>query len=171
MAGETNPLANYNILDTRIGDRVLNLAALTAIMLGNPDQQEAFAEALAAIEAENPAGVIASEFQLDTGTKTATAVAGAATLNKQSGKITSEELTTAAGADYTLTLTNDGIEAADIVMASVQLGTATTGIPQVLDVTVDDGEVVIRVRNVDDTDPFDGDIVISFAVIKAALSA
>ena len=69
--------------------------------------------------------------QLDTGTKTATATTGAATLAKDSGKITSESLTTAAGATYTLTLTNSAIAAADMVFASVAMGTATTGMPVV----------------------------------------
>ena len=38
---------------------------------------------------------------------TATATSGAATLNEPVGAITSESLTTAAGSDYALTLTNN----------------------------------------------------------------
>lgn len=70
-------------------------------------------------------------FQLDTGIKTVTAVTGAATLNKASGKITSEALTTAAGASYTLTLTNSAIAAADTVYVSLANGTNSAGLPMV----------------------------------------
>ncbi len=61
---------------------------------------------------------------------TATASSNAATLNAAgSGIITTESLTTAAGSDYTLTLTNNMVAAADIVFATVQLGTSTVGNP------------------------------------------
>jgi len=106
-------------------------------------------------------------FQLDTGTKTATATAGAATLAKDSGKITSEALTTAAGATYTLTLTNTAIAAADMVFASVALGTATTGMPVVTRVTPAAGSVVIIVQNIHASAALNGTIVISFMVAKA----
>src|SRR5688572_28761934 len=49
---------------------------------------------------------------------TATAVAGAATLSKQSGVITSEALTTAAGSGYTLTLTNTLVSASSRIWVS-----------------------------------------------------
>lgn len=105
--------------------------------------------------------------KLDTGTKTATAASGAATLNKSSGVITSEALTTAAGADYTLTLTNSDIAAADIVLASVQLGSATTGVPAVATVTPGAGSVAIVVQNIHASAALNGTIMIAFAVLKA----
>lgn len=104
--------------------------------------------------------------QLDTGTKTATATAGAATLDKDAGVITSEALTTAAGAVYTLTLTNSSIAAADQVFASVQYGTATAGSPCVTRVTPGAGSVVILVQNVHASAALDGTIKIAFMVLK-----
>lgn len=104
--------------------------------------------------------------QLDSGTKTATATAGAATLNKDSGKITTESLTTAKGAEYTLTLTNSAIAAADMVFASVALGTATTGLPMVTTITPAAGSVVIKVLNNDANDALNGTLKISFMVLK-----
>lgn len=104
--------------------------------------------------------------QLDTGTKTATATTGAATLNKDAGVITSESLTTAAGATYTLTLTNSSIAAADQVFASVQLGTATTGMPAVTTVTPGSGSVVIIVQNIHSSAALNGTIKIAFVVLK-----
>lgn len=100
---------------------------------------------------------------------TATATGGAATLNQAgSGIVTTESLTTAAGSDYTLTLTNNMIGAADVVLASVQYGTSTTGSPYVARVTPAAGSVVIIVRNgqssVDAV--LNGTLKISFLVVK-----
>lgn len=105
--------------------------------------------------------------KIGSGTKTATATAGAATLSKCSGKITSEDLTTAAGASYTLTLTNTRIAAADTVFASVGYGTSTTGTPCVTRVTPAAGSVVIIVQNVHASAALNGTIVISFLAVKA----
>ena len=119
-----------------------------------------------AIGQTTPAPLTALNFQLDTGTKTATAVAGAATLNKSAGVVTSEALTTAAAATYTLTLTDSFVAAADQVYASVQLGTSTTGTPSVTTTTPAAGSVVIKVKNIDATNPFNGTVLISFLRIK-----
>lgn len=112
-----------------------------------------------------PEPVTTSALHVDTGTKTATASSGAATLNKMAGVITSESLTTAAGADYTLTLTDSDIAAADQVMASVQLTTAG-GTPAVASVTPAAGSVVIVVQNIHASAAFAGAIKISFVVFK-----
>lgn len=98
---------------------------------------------------------------------TASASAGAATLNKTAGKITTEALTTAAAGTYTLTLTNSVIAATDMVFASVTDGTATAGTPMIEKITPGSGSVVIRVKNDHATNAFDGTLVISFLVIKA----
>jgi hypothetical protein len=104
--------------------------------------------------------------KVDTGTKTAAATAGAATLNKNAGVITSESLTTAAGATYTLTLTDSTIAAADQVMASVQLGSATTGTPTIATVTPAAGSVVIVVQNIHASAALNGTIKISYVTFK-----
>jgi len=96
---------------------------------------------------------------------TASATAGAATLNKKAGKITSEALTTAAGAAYTLTLTDSLIAAAAIVLVSVANGTNTQGIPRVGLVTPGAGSATIEVYNDHASQALNGTIVISFAVI------
>ena len=59
----------------------------------------------------------------------AAAVAGAAPVTALPAKITSEALTTAQDAIYTLTITDTLIEAADIVLASVANGTNSQGAP------------------------------------------
>lgn len=104
--------------------------------------------------------------QMDTGTKTAAATAGAATLNKASGIITSEALTTAAAATYTLTITDSSIAAADQVFASVQFGTSTTGLPAITTITPAAGSLVIVVRNAHASAALNGTIKVSFISFK-----
>jgi hypothetical protein len=105
-------------------------------------------------------------FQLDTGTKTAAAVAGAATLDKSSGKITTEALTTAAGATYTLTLTDSQIAATDICGASLANGTNSTGDPAIGRVTEAAGSVVILVVNRHASVALNGTLIIKFWCLK-----
>ena len=113
--------------------------------------------------------VIVGQLCVDTGTKTATASSGAATLNKSSGTITSEALTTAQNAFYTLTLTNSEIAATDMVFASVANGTNTQGTPMVERITPAAGSVVIRIRNAHaSAEALNGTIVVSFLVVKAS---
>jgi hypothetical protein len=116
--------------------------------------------------AQSPATLRPFSLAIDSGTKTAAATAGAATLAKGSGVITSEALTTAAGATYTLTLTNTAIAATDIVFASVANGTATTGTPVVTTVKPAAGSVVIIVQNIHASAAVNGTLKIAFAVLK-----
>lgn len=97
---------------------------------------------------------------------TANATGGAATLNKQVCLITSEALVTAIGAIYTLTLTNSKVAATSTVLPSVYLGTATTGTPQIVDVKPAGGSVVIRVKNIDGANAFNGTIKVTLVVIN-----
>lgn len=101
------------------------------------------------------------------GSGAATAVAGAATLNNRFGKVTSEALTTAAAASYTLTLTNSQVKAGDIVVASASYGTATTGEPVVTRVAVTDGQIVFTVKNVSAATAVNGTIVVNYMAYGA----
>lgn len=100
---------------------------------------------------------------------TATATAGAATLNAAgAGIITSESLTTLPGSDYTLTLTNTMVAAADLVFATVSNGTNTGGGPVVARIQPAAGSVVIIVRNghTGTATSLNGTIKVGFLVIK-----
>lgn len=100
-------------------------------------------------------------------TSTVTGAAAAATLNTESGVITTETgVNTAAGSVYTFTLTNSKIAAADIVLASVAFGTATTGEPILERITPAAGSVVFRIRNVAAAAAFNGSLKIAYAVLK-----
>jgi hypothetical protein len=98
---------------------------------------------------------------------TATATAGAATLSKMAGVITTESLATAAGSEYTLTLTNTVVAAADMVFVSLANGTNAAGTPEVGLVTPGAGSVAITVRNKHASAAFAGTLKISFLVVKA----
>jgi hypothetical protein len=97
-----------------------------------------------------------------TGTGTATATAGAATLNRASGVLTTEALTTAAGANYTLTLTNSEVVAGDIVLAAVNNGTNSAGDPVVSRIAPGNGTVVFIVRNAHASAAFNGTLQVRF---------
>lgn len=100
---------------------------------------------------------------------TGTAAAGAVTLAARQGKITTEALTTAQNANYTLTITNSLIAAADIVMVSLAYGTNSAGLPIVQRVTPAAGSVVIVIANkIDTATALNGTLVVSFLVSKAA---
>src|SRR5574343_1464760 len=110
--------------------------------------------------------VNASQLSLGKGTKTKSATAGAATLHQTSGVITSESVTTAAGATYTLTLANNKITASDIVMASVAYGTSSTGNPTVVRVQPSADQLIVTIQNIHASAAFNGTIKIAFMVVK-----
>jgi hypothetical protein len=88
-------------------------------------------------------------------------------MNAISGVVTTESLSTAAGATYTLTITNSMIAAADIVLASI--AGAGTGTPAITRITPAAGSVVIIVQNIHSVTAFNAAAVVSFVVIKAAV--
>lgn len=97
-----------------------------------------------------------------------TASSGAVTLNAQQGLVTSEDLTTAQNAIYTLTITNSRIAANDLVFASVKNGTNTQGTPMIGRVAPAAGSLVIEVINKHATaQAFNGTVVVSFMAVKA----
>ena len=99
----------------------------------------------------------------------ATATAGAATLAAYQGKVTSESLTTAQNAVYTLTITNSLVAAADVVLASVANGTNSQGTPTITRVQPAAGSITVLVSNLHASAvALNGTIVVSFLVIKAA---
>jgi len=107
-----------------------------------------------------------SQIVLGKGTKTASASAGAATLNQPSGVITSEALTTAAAAVYTLTLTNSKISATDVVLVTFGNGTNTAGAPVLTSVKLADGSAVIKITNLHASEALNGTLTVSFAIVK-----
>jgi len=110
------------------------------------------------------------QFNVDGGIEldgsTATATAGAATLSKQAGVITTAALTTAAGAAYTLTLTNTLVAATSLMFASVQNGTNSQGVPRVGLITPGAGSATIQVYNDHASLALNGTLKISFLLLN-----
>lgn len=98
---------------------------------------------------------------------TATTASGAATLNDLVGKITTEALTTAAGANATVTLTNSRAAAGDSVVATMNGGTTTAGTPVMVSAVPAAGSIVFTIKNDHASDAFNGTIVFSYIVISA----
>lgn len=99
-------------------------------------------------------------------TKTATSTAGAVTYAGPTGVVTTEALTTAGLATYTLTITDSYILATDIVLVSLQGGTSTTGTQVVQSAVPAAGSVVIKIYNAHATVALNGTLVIAFAVLR-----
>jgi hypothetical protein len=97
---------------------------------------------------------------------TAAATAGAATCNDLVCQITTESLSTAAGAEYTLTLTNNKIAAGDLVFASVDAG-SSAGTPGIGGCTVTAGQVIITVTNLNAATAFNNTLKVNVLVVKA----
>lgn len=110
--------------------------------------------------------IVVKDGTLAPSNSTGTSASGAVTLNDCAGVITSESLTTAAAGTWTLTITNSRVVAGDIVMASVELGSATAGLPQVCTVTPGAGSITIVVRNAHASNAFNGTLRVRFIVFK-----
>jgi hypothetical protein len=106
---------------------------------------------------------------LGKGTKTASATAGAATLNQPSGVITSEALTTAAAgaATYTLTITNSQVIATDIVQVTLGFGTNTAGTPVLVSAVAGAGSIVCKVMNAHPSAALNGTLTFAYVIWKA----
>ena len=104
--------------------------------------------------------------QIDVATGAGTSTAGAATVNTQTGVVTTESLTTAVGATYTFTLTNALVNANSIVLPVVGKGSATTGTPTVAWVTPAAGSVTIVIQNIHASAALNGTITIGFLVFN-----
>lgn len=97
---------------------------------------------------------------------TATATSGAATLANKAGTITSESLSTAAAAIYTLTITNTAVAATDLCFASTAYGTSTTGNPAIARVAPGAGSLVVIVQNIAAAAALNGTITVTFMCFK-----
>lgn len=99
-------------------------------------------------------------------TGTATSTSAAATLNTDSGTVTTEALTTAGLADYTFTLTNSKITTASKVFYALTNGTNTQGTLAVGPATKASGSSVVLIHNLHATQALNGTIKIQFWVVQ-----
>ena len=99
----------------------------------------------------------------DVGAVTLSSNAG--TLNAIAGKVTTEALTTAAAGAQALVLTNDLVDAADIVIATINGGTSTTGSAELKAVASAD-TITFTLTNRHASAAFNGTFIIGYLVIK-----
>lgn len=96
--------------------------------------------------------------------QTVTGGAGAGTINAMRGIVTTEALTTAAGADYTFGLINSNIAATSIVHLSLDNGTNTTAPVYHHRITPAAGSATILIRNGHASSALNGTLKIFFTV-------
>jgi hypothetical protein len=89
---------------------------------------------------------------------------GAATLNAESGQITTESLTTAPDAIYALTITNSLIAATSAVAVSIKEESTVAGTPVVVNVYPASGSVLIWIQNMHTSAAFNGSLIVQFSV-------
>lgn len=96
-----------------------------------------------------------------------TGAAGASSNTHTGTKITTESLSTAAGATFTEVLTTTLLSAGSIPLVSVGLGTATTGMPVVANVSmnVGSGTVTVVIQNIHATAAFNGTLIIRVVIL------
>jgi hypothetical protein len=97
---------------------------------------------------------------------TASATAGAATLASQCGVITSESLSTAAGATYTLALTNTRVTTGTVAAVNLYNGTNTGGTLSIVSIAPTANTLTVIVKNTHATTAFNGTIKFSFCVLN-----
>lgn len=104
-------------------------------------------------------------------TQTAThpdTISGAATSDTAVCLITTfTDVNSAAGATYTLTLTNNKIAASSVLLVTVSYGSATTGFPIVTGITPGSGSATIVITNAHPSAAFNGSLKIGVMVVKA----
>lgn len=104
--------------------------------------------------------------QLAVGIGTGTASSNAVTINAGSGIITTEALSTAAGATQAITLTNDRLAVGDVIFAMVDKG-ASAGQPVVANVVVTANTAVFTIQNIHASAALNAAVKIYFVLSKA----
>lgn len=90
----------------------------------------------------------------------------AVTLNRQSGKITTKSLTTAADGFYTFTLTNSLISATSKIFLNWTGGTESAGRPTIYKATCGSGSATIILLNLTGAGSFNGTVQLDFVIFN-----
>ena len=98
--------------------------------------------------------------------ETSTASSGAVTTKHQTGLITSESLSTAQNATYTLTITDPRIGSTSGILIQPMLGSTTSGSPILQSVTCSAGSAVVVVQNIGPA--ISGTLVFPFWILNPA---
>ena len=109
----------------------------------------------------------ASAIDVDSGTTTASGTGGTstATLSKMAGIITTDAITTAAGATHTMTVTNTLVASGDLVLVWLVGGTNTKPGIQI-EAVAGSGSFVAKIKN-NNAAAIDGTVIFGFLALKA----
>jgi hypothetical protein len=121
-----------------------------------------FGLALALATAPLPAGA----FNLPFSAAQVTGAAGASTFNQDAGIITTESLSTAAGATYTETVNCNAVTASSLVFVSIANGSNSAGDPSLQLVTPGAAKVTITIVNRHASAAFNGTLKITVLVFN-----
>lgn len=103
--------------------------------------------------------------RLDIVNGTGTCSSNAVTINAACGVITTESLTTAAGASQAITLTNNYIASTDMLFVHQNGGTSTAGTLEIKSVP-GSGTATITLTNRHAANAFNGTFILAFLVVK-----
>ncbi len=99
-----------------------------------------------------------------------TAVSNAATLNTQTGVVTTDSISGSnggtAGSTYALTLTNARCSASSYVLAAAYYGSATAGTPIVVNNVSAAGSVVLTIQNAPSASTINGTLKVAYWVLN-----
>lgn len=95
---------------------------------------------------------------------TATAAAGKAVAHGEAALITTEALSQAAGATYTLTVGNSQIQPNSVVLAVISNGTNSQGDPSLATVAASLGKVIISIINRHASQALNGSLQVALLV-------
>lgn len=98
---------------------------------------------------------------------TATEVAGAVTVTKICGTITTSSLSNAAGAEYVITVTASGLNSADVPVVAIKAYSGT-GTPVAVVTAVATNSFTITVTNLHSADPLSNTMTINYAIFKSS---
>lgn len=113
----------------------------------------------------NSAG--SSVLNADSGTTTASGTGGTstATLSKMAGIITTDAITTAAGATHTMTITNTLVASGDLVLVWL-VGGANTKPGTQIEALAGSSAITVKIKN-NNAAAIDGTVIFGFMVVKA----
>lgn len=109
---------------------------------------------------------VAGIARIDLDSATATLSSHAATITKWSAVITTEALTTAAGASQAFAITKTGVAAGDIAVVNRVGGTSTAGIP-LLRTVCTSNTVTVTVDNAHASAALNGTLIFNLVIFKA----
>jgi hypothetical protein len=165
--GEETAAAGVTIDGVLVKDGGVTLAAATALLTDTISEVTAANGVVIDSTTLKDGGIIfgtGGVFDADSGTVTLSSHAG--TVSKMAGVITTESLTTAAGASQALTITNTLCATTSIVLVTRAGGTSAGGTP-IIKAVPGNGSFVITLDNKHASAAFDGTFILGFLLIKA----